>query len=475
DIISVIPGMGPEDKVDLKDDLVTMPGFTTGTIPGLDDLDSTADDKLKGQSKKVPYSKPIPKNFQAHWNDTRNCDDLDDDDKDGVDPIELLNQLIEQQPGAIPLKDLKDPEALYIYGKTLTVRHGYAGDSDYDDNSSRDGSDCEPSSGRRDRKSYRDRDRDYRDRDRDRDRERERDRDRDRDRPFRERGNRSFRERGRGRGRERFRGRGRGGGWDSPHHDDQDYQQGHSQDHSFQDDSQPFQDGPMNQSNKGPLIPEGPPNFNNQGGFQPQNKGGFQTPNQGGFPHQNQGGFQPGNQGGFQPNQGGFQQPQGGGFPNSARFQSPNQVGFQQPQGGGFQHPNQGGFQQPNQGFQQSPRGGFMPNRGAGPNNFGGGMRPLFQQAPPRQGLPGQMNGPPPRQGPPKLSDNVHFFDDDEGEGEPWGDGDNQMGGGFNNFGGDGPPQGPPRGGFRGVPRGGRFAGGGRRSWRGGRFPRGMR
>lgn len=105
----------------------------------------------------------------------------------------------------------------------------------------------------------------------------------------------------------------------------------------------------------------------------------------------------------------------------------------------------------------------------------GGGMRPLFQQAPPRQGLPGQMNGPPPRQGPPKLSDNVHFFDDDEGEGEPWGDGDNQMGGGFNNFGGDGPPQGPPRGGFRGVPRGGRFAGGGRRSWRGGRFPRGMR
>ncbi|BES89174.1 Hypothetical protein NTJ_01981 [Nesidiocoris tenuis] len=556
DIISVIPGMGPEDKVDLKDDLVTMPGFTTGTIPGLDDLDSTADDKLKGQSKKVPYSKPIPKNFQAHWNDTRNCDDLDDDDKDGVDPIELLNQLIEQQPGAIPLKDLKDPEALYIYGKTLTVRpgsqlsksisegtesmlryinsgairdlrevipyyesvepadtdeeessvqhpmkehdfgdlkelmdkqkeamakselnfdDGYAGDSDYDDNSSRDGSDCEPSSGRRDRKSYRDRDRDYRDRDRDRDRERERDRDRDRDRPFRERGNRSFRERGRGRGRERFRGRGRGGGWDSPHHDDQDYQQGHSQDHSFQDDSQPFQDGPMNQNNKGPLIPEGPPNFNNQGGFQPQNKGGFQTPNQGGFPHQNQGGFQPGNQGGFQPNQGGFQQPQGGGFQNSGRFQSPNQGGFQQPQGGGFQHPNQGGFQQPNQGFQQSPRGGFMPNRGAGPNNFGGGMRPLFQQAPPRQGLPGQMNGPPPRQGPPKLSDNVHFFDDDEGEGEPWGDGDNQMGGGFNNFGGDGPPQGPPRGGFRGVPRGGRFAGGGRRSWRGGRFPRGMR
>lgn len=46
----------------------------------------------------------------------------DDDDKDGVDPIALLNQLIEQQPGAILLKDLSDVEAIHIYGKTLTIR-----------------------------------------------------------------------------------------------------------------------------------------------------------------------------------------------------------------------------------------------------------------------------------------------------------------------------------------------------------------
>jgi len=59
---SVIPGMGPEDKVDL----INPSSGTSGAIPGLD-IDST-DDKAKIILKKVPYSKPIPKNFQAHWN-----------------------------------------------------------------------------------------------------------------------------------------------------------------------------------------------------------------------------------------------------------------------------------------------------------------------------------------------------------------------------------------------------------------------
>lgn len=54
--------MGPEDKVDVpvlsEDD----------TIPGLDLEIFGADDKNK--AKKVPYSKPIPRNFQAQWNET---------------------------------------------------------------------------------------------------------------------------------------------------------------------------------------------------------------------------------------------------------------------------------------------------------------------------------------------------------------------------------------------------------------------
>lgn len=56
--------MGPEDKVELP---LTADGDTA--IPGLDLelFGSSADDKSK--AKKVPYSKPIPRNFQAQWNE----------------------------------------------------------------------------------------------------------------------------------------------------------------------------------------------------------------------------------------------------------------------------------------------------------------------------------------------------------------------------------------------------------------------
>ena len=37
-----------------------------------------------------------------------------------IDPIALINQLIEQQPGVKLVKEL-EPEALYIYGKVLPV------------------------------------------------------------------------------------------------------------------------------------------------------------------------------------------------------------------------------------------------------------------------------------------------------------------------------------------------------------------
>lgn len=63
---SIIPGMGPEDKVDIT----SIISDGNATIPGLD-LDPLAnanDDKPK--AKKVPFSKPIPRNFQAQWNET---------------------------------------------------------------------------------------------------------------------------------------------------------------------------------------------------------------------------------------------------------------------------------------------------------------------------------------------------------------------------------------------------------------------
>lgn len=59
-----IPGMGPEDKIDLTTGLTI--GEEEGNIPGLD-LDTSSLNDKKGAEKKVPYSKPIPKNFQAQW------------------------------------------------------------------------------------------------------------------------------------------------------------------------------------------------------------------------------------------------------------------------------------------------------------------------------------------------------------------------------------------------------------------------
>lgn len=62
---SIIPGMGPEDKVEYE----VLSDTNSTTIPGLDlDVNNLNDDKSK--AKKVPYSKPIPRNFQAQWNET---------------------------------------------------------------------------------------------------------------------------------------------------------------------------------------------------------------------------------------------------------------------------------------------------------------------------------------------------------------------------------------------------------------------
>ncbi|XP_077301280.1 WD repeat domain 33 [Arctopsyche grandis] len=103
---SMIPGMGPEDKVEMFTP-------TEEAIPGLD-LDTSViplDNDKKG--KKVPYSKPIPRNFQAHWNHAP-----------GEDSSEALAQaLVEAVPGVVPLQQIA-PSAIIIYGKLVPVEPG---------------------------------------------------------------------------------------------------------------------------------------------------------------------------------------------------------------------------------------------------------------------------------------------------------------------------------------------------------------
>ncbi|KAI4465313.1 wd40 repeat protein [Holotrichia oblita] len=106
---SVIPGMGPEDKVDSS---LSAEGNTA--IPGLD-LDifsNNADDKTK--AKKVPYSKPIPRNFQAQWNETG-------EDESAIS--EVISQIVENTPGVVPLQKIA-PNAIIIYGKLIPVEAG---------------------------------------------------------------------------------------------------------------------------------------------------------------------------------------------------------------------------------------------------------------------------------------------------------------------------------------------------------------
>ncbi|KAB0798586.1 hypothetical protein PPYR_09579 [Photinus pyralis] len=109
---SVIPGMGPDDKVEF-----TLSSETPTTIPGLDiDITSISiEDKFK--SKKVPYSKPIPRNFQAQWNETASSED-------GT-LSEVINQLVENTSGVIPLQKIaQNANALIIGGKLIAVQPG---------------------------------------------------------------------------------------------------------------------------------------------------------------------------------------------------------------------------------------------------------------------------------------------------------------------------------------------------------------
>ncbi|XP_038121737.1 pre-mRNA 3' end processing protein WDR33 [Culex quinquefasciatus] len=111
-----IPGMGPEDKIDMADSLGTN---NNGVIPGLDFANVTNfNDKMR--EKKIPYSKPIPRNFQAQWNEANKYDDhhvASDEIKD------VISQIVESNPGVAPLKKMA-PSAIIVYDRVIQVQPG---------------------------------------------------------------------------------------------------------------------------------------------------------------------------------------------------------------------------------------------------------------------------------------------------------------------------------------------------------------
>lgn len=145
--VSIIPGMGPEDKVEITSIITD----ENQAIPGLD-LDNVVNEE-KPKPKKVPFSKPIPRNFQAQWNETVNGTIIYQlyykifqillllltifsflifsmekmvyhflDDASGL--TEVINQIVENTPGVVPLQQIA-PNAIIIYGKLIPVDREY--------------------------------------------------------------------------------------------------------------------------------------------------------------------------------------------------------------------------------------------------------------------------------------------------------------------------------------------------------------
>ncbi|KAK8751366.1 hypothetical protein OTU49_014413, partial [Cherax quadricarinatus] len=117
----IIPGMGPEDKVEEAE--------STGpeTIPGLD-FDSSGFDRF---SKKTPYAKPIPKTFQAAWNAAGGLDEEIEEENSATSwvvtdsaalfslPANIEGEMVytddgdELPPGSVPLNTIKANSILY--------------------------------------------------------------------------------------------------------------------------------------------------------------------------------------------------------------------------------------------------------------------------------------------------------------------------------------------------------------------------
>lgn len=124
---AIIPGMGPEDKVEFTESLTADKGF----IPGLE-LDPSSN-ASRDQEKKVPYSKPIPRNFQAQWAGSRRPDEMEEDtmytprerrsDAGGLTPQQLSENAIEGMLASGVLTTM-DPQAIVgilVYGRFIRV------------------------------------------------------------------------------------------------------------------------------------------------------------------------------------------------------------------------------------------------------------------------------------------------------------------------------------------------------------------
>lgn len=117
--------MGPEDKIEVEEEESNNNSSSNehrdkGGIPGLDlDLDNF---EKREKEKKVPYSKPIPRNFQAQWNDTVRQDDNEDTSKEIK---EVITQIVENGPNLMmPLPKIA-PSAIVVYGKSIRVQRKY--------------------------------------------------------------------------------------------------------------------------------------------------------------------------------------------------------------------------------------------------------------------------------------------------------------------------------------------------------------
>ncbi|KAK4307492.1 hypothetical protein Pmani_020744 [Petrolisthes manimaculis] len=118
----VIPGMGPDDRVE--------EAISSGpeTIPGLD-FDSVSFDRF---SKKTPYAKPIPKTFQAAWNAAGGLEEEMEDGNSATSwvvtdsaglfslPANIEGEPVytdegeELPPGSVPLESINANSILYF-------------------------------------------------------------------------------------------------------------------------------------------------------------------------------------------------------------------------------------------------------------------------------------------------------------------------------------------------------------------------
>lgn len=113
----IIPGMGNDEQNIEFDDTheqhnneissnvgEQIPLMDLGEIPGLD-LDA------RDLPKKTPYTKPIPKSFQAQWNVEGKAD--------GIQGV--LTKLMEKMPGTVKWESQR-PDKLVVHGKELDLR-----------------------------------------------------------------------------------------------------------------------------------------------------------------------------------------------------------------------------------------------------------------------------------------------------------------------------------------------------------------